>query len=169
MLDVDKQDFWYERVLDTLVKGRELHTIIYDIDYARWREIQNSTAQVLKATIRYKDRILDAGCGYGAILDEGIDKEYDYYGMDLSPILIDMGKRRYPRIKDRLLVGDLRVTPFENKFFDWSVCRSFKDMYALYKKDDTWMQIQEELIRISNNILFINYDNVHLYEIMKCH
>jgi len=63
-------------------------------------------------------RIADLGCGNGRIY-EIIDKNIDYYGLDISKSLIDIAKENHP--EGRFVVGSVVSLPYKDNFFDVSL------------------------------------------------
>ncbi len=64
------------------------------------------------------DRILDAGCGNGRLL-EGIWREVEYVGIDSSSILIELAREKYGGRKGvKFLCGDVLNLPFPDNSFD---------------------------------------------------
>jgi len=62
-------------------------------------------------------RVLELGCGAGANIPFFQSFNTDYFGIDGSTIIIDILKKRFPEIKDNLIVGDItNEIPFEGKF-----------------------------------------------------
>ncbi|MFA6514161.1 MAG: class I SAM-dependent methyltransferase [Patescibacteria group bacterium] len=72
--------------------------IAADFDVTRkkeiWPEIRNFTEQVLD-----EDKILDAGCGNGRLLETLKTKEINYLGIDNSAELIALAQKNYPDYK----------------------------------------------------------------------
>ncbi len=68
--------------------------------------------------VRDGEKILDAGCGNGRLL-EGIWRKIDYVGLDSSPTLIKLAEEKYG-IKEgvKFLVGDVLNLPFKDESFD---------------------------------------------------
>lgn len=168
-LPIDTIEFWYNRVITAIATGKELHTIIYNTDYQNWCRIQQITDSVIRTNIIEGSSILDVGCGYGALLELIPADKYDYLGIDLSPDLINVGKIRYPNAK--LSVGCMpqyTQSLYEDKSFDYAICRSIKGMFDLYNKSDQWESIHRELNRVSKNIILLEYEDPTEYRIMKC-
>ncbi len=68
--------------------------------------------------VRDGEKILDAGCGNGRLL-EGIWRKVNYVGLDSSPTLIKYAKEKYggrPGVK--FLVGDVLNLPFKDESFE---------------------------------------------------
>jgi len=62
-------------------------------------------------------RVLELGCGAGANIPFFQSFNIDYFGIDGSTIIINILKKRFPEIKDNLIVGDItNEIPFEGKF-----------------------------------------------------
>jgi SAM-dependent methyltransferase len=105
--------------LRALVK-RNYKVIAADFDATRkkeiWPEIRNWTEK-----IKTGDRILDAGCGNGRLLEALKDKNLDYLGIDGSEELIERARLNYP--KNRFLVGDLLdLKKIADTNFDYIFC-----------------------------------------------
>ena len=66
-----------------------------------WPEVKEWLEEVSK-----HDLVLDVGCGEGRLLQE-LGSKADYTGIDFSPKLIDMAKRRYKGRKTRFITGDV--------------------------------------------------------------
>ena len=62
------------------------------------------------------DKILDLGCGNGRYFRFFNKKKAEYFGVDSSPRLIKIAKRKYPQ--GRFLVEDALNLSFPNTFFD---------------------------------------------------
>lgn len=164
-LPVDTAAFWKRRIFTAVATGKELHTIIYDIDYENWRRIQNETAGLLKQHIRAGEKVLDAGCAYGTVLD-CLQRPADYWGIDISPDLIEIGKIRHPNAQ--IEVGDLCAMPqFPDKFFDFVVCRSVEDMIKDNLSDQRWEGMLKELRRVGKKILLLEYADPVTCKVME--
>jgi len=71
--------------------------------------------------VQIGDRLLDAACGSGRLLDDFQDKNIEYFGVDNSIELITCAKKNYPgknfQVDDLLLLDKV-----ENNYFDWVFC-----------------------------------------------
>lgn len=165
-LPVDTSAFWKGRIYNAVATGKELHTIIYNTDYEDWRRIYNETSELLKQHIRAGEKLLDAGCAYGPLFD-CFQRPEDYWGIDISPDLIEIGRIRHPNI--RLEVGDLRHLPqFTDKFFDFVVCRSVEDMIKENLSDSLWEEMSTELKRVGKKLLLMEYTNPVTCKVVEC-
>jgi len=64
-----------------------------------------------------KLRILELGCGAGANIPFFLSFNVNYYGIDGSNSIINLLKKRFPDIKENLIVGDFtKEITFEEKF-----------------------------------------------------
>ncbi len=63
--------------------------------------------------------VLDCGCGSVSILEKDCHPEGIFYGVDISPMGINLAKKRLKSKKNiKLLVGDLEMLKFEDNYFD---------------------------------------------------
>ncbi len=62
------------------------------------------------------DKILDLGCGNGRFFELLEDKDVNYIGVDFSEKLIEIAKKKYPKVKFQ--VADALDLPFPNNYFD---------------------------------------------------
>jgi SAM-dependent methyltransferase len=85
----------------------------YDIEYGN---IRNALDYFLRWGIR--GVVLDIGTNVGSLPNELHRIGYDVYGLDVHAPAIEAGRKRYPAIRDRLLVGDGKTLPFESGTFD---------------------------------------------------
>lgn len=68
--------------------------------------------------IREGDRLLDAGCGNGRLL-EAIWRKVNYVGLDSSRTLIRLAREKYGQKEGvRFVVGDVLSLPFPDESFD---------------------------------------------------
>lgn len=62
------------------------------------------------------DKILDLGCGNGRFFELLKDKDINYIGVDFSEKLIEIARKKYPKVKFQ--VADALDLPFPNNYFD---------------------------------------------------
>ena len=153
--DVGNINFWKERI----EKAKKIRESVYLTTDKDWEEICKVHRHIIKQIVSGK--VLDAGCGYGRV-SEWID---DYTGIDFSPDFIEKAKRNYP--DKNFILAELNSLPFEDKKFDWTLCISIKRMIIKEQGIEFWSQIEKELWRVSNNILYLEYEQPRVYE-TKC-
>lgn len=153
---VDTQEFWKHRLYQACATGRGVHTAVYDIDQSVWEEIQKECIGVLKRYIRAGDKVLDVGCGYGALCG-CLSSSVNYIGIDVSPDLIEVARLAYPT--KTFHVVDARDLPFKDNSFDWVIARSLRDMIVDNLGEDYWNRIECEMLRVSSNVLLIEFEN----------
>lgn len=157
---VESPEFWKMRVRSAFARGGMLHQAILDDSYDLWAYSQGETAGIIRNHLTAGVSVLDAGCGYGALLDclEEVKLEVRYTGVDISPDLIDLARERYPG--RAFQVADLRKLPFSDGAFDWAVCRSVQGMIRLNVGQEAWDQMEAELRRVARRLLLIGYPEV---------
>lgn len=156
-------EFWRQRIFEGIATGKHLHQIIWDEQWEMWDYALFETAGILKQNVPKGCKLLDGGCGYGAMIDSlkisGLEESIHphYVGVDISPDLIEIGKYRYPGWD--LRVGDLRdLSNFKNKQFDWIVLRSIRDMVEENEPGaEAYTKIRNEMSRIGKFLLVIEY------------
>ena len=169
MKEVETVEFWRRRVFETIGTGKDLHHIIWDIDYAIWCSCQEHTASIIKEVIPPHSSILDVGCGYGALYeclqrtDTMAPEGLVYTGLDISPDLLELAKYRHPTQK--FVLGDARSMPFHDDEFDWVICRQMSRM--IIDNTGMWEEIERELKRVGRQVLSIEYDGPMEWKILK--
>lgn len=82
--------------------------------------------RVLELIDSQEGKILDIGCGPGIITEEIINKNYDYFGIDISPEMIEEARRKFSDYifssKINLSVGDITKIDFPDTYFDGITC-----------------------------------------------
>ena len=68
-------------------------------------------------------RVLDIGCGPGVIVQELLDRGFDYHGVDIAERMIEQCRRRFPQVdSSRFSVGRIQSLQFPDNFFDLVLC-----------------------------------------------
>tara|TARA_B100001750_G_C15521970_1_gene612491 strand:- start:5839 stop:6519 length:681 start_codon:yes stop_codon:yes gene_type:complete len=96
---------------------------------------------------------LDYGCGIGRMTKLMDEFKIDAYGIDISNQAIKKAKEYYPDLKNRFKVVQGNKIPFQDSFFDISICESVIDSmhYDLAKI------VLKELSRVTKKLLFISF------------
>ena len=86
-----------------------------------WAEAQEGKVEplyqsVIERFVKSGTRVLDVGCGAGGFLALAVAKGAKVAGLDGTPELLAIAKRRLPNV--RFEHGDLEVLPFEDGAFD---------------------------------------------------
>ena len=107
--------------------------------------------------------LLDAGCGEGHLLEKlyKIEKNNNYYGIDIVNHAINQTKKRCPFANIKL--GDIYKTKYPNKFFDIIICTEVLEHIFEFKS------VLKELRRIlkPNGLLIITFPNEFLWTISR--
>lgn len=93
---------WHERYLQQASWTRELRSYLFD-----------------KARLKYAQRVLEVGCGTGAILAE-LSTSASLHGLDLDPAALAECRIHAPGAI--LTQGDARNLPFPDESFDLTYC-----------------------------------------------
>jgi hypothetical protein len=150
--------YWAARLRAARASGN-LHHAVFRCPADRWARIEAKHREVLAATLHIDDRILDAGCGWGRLLD--LTPPWwvgDYVGVDLCPDFIGLAKQRHPGRS--FIRGDLRRLPelVGIYFYDWAVLVSIRPMVRRNLGDAAWAEMEAGLRRVARNLLFLEYD-----------
>lgn len=150
--------FWRERLANAKEMG-EIHRSVYHCSLGQWEEIENQHRKILADYIKPNDSILDAGCGYGRLINLLPESWLgDYRGVDLSEDFISLAKDIFPQREDQFQVANLNNLPFDHKQFDWAICVSIKQMVVGNKGENDWRFISNELHRVVKKVLILEYD-----------
>lgn len=153
--DILNAAYWKKR----LETATDRHQAIFRCDLARWRRIEDKHRQILARTIGNIDSILDAGCGWGRLLDLMPKQWYgSYIGIDISPDFIDIARKTYPtRVFKQGDIADPKRFATRIRY-DWAICISMRPMIRRNLGDEYWDTVQANLLTLTNRILFLEYD-----------
>lgn len=82
----------------------------------RYEEIQRVKYKVVAQNLPRSNKILDLGCGTGMLLDELAKLGKLVVGVDASPEMLKIAKKRSPGVS--LVLADADNLPFSNESFD---------------------------------------------------
>lgn len=161
---VDTPEYWAER----LAKARTLnpvnfHHAVFKCSDMEWAAIEAEHRRLLGLLIRKTDTILDCGCGWGRLIDL-LPKGWDgsYCGIDVSPEMIAEARSRYGWLSVTFKVADLRtaasLVAHTDKRFDWAILVSVKPMIARHLGGAVWDEMEAEIRKAANRLLFLEYD-----------
>lgn len=144
--------YWRRR----LREARELHHAIFRCPADRWERIAEKHREILARLIQPRDSILDAGCGWGRLLDL-LPPTWDgrYLGVDLSPDFVRMAQELHPRRE--FVVTDLRRLDVPDTF-DVAVLISMRPMIRRNLGDEAWAEVESRLRDRVSRILYLEYD-----------
>lgn len=162
-LPVDNPEFWRGRLQSTRQQKHCIHRSIYNVSLSVWENVQTVHRELLRELFDTGDIILDAGCGYGALFDL-LPQGILYHGIDISPDLIDVAKRRHPDSADLFSVGDIRsMSQFSDKHFDYAICRSIDGMLRENLGNEVWQAAERELCRVAKRLILLGYGRPEVY------
>lgn len=165
-LPVDTPKFWSGRIQEAEERGGGLYYAVYNTHPRNWERIQRESAEALTKCLNRGMRVLDAGCGYGALYEVLPYKEsIDYRGIDISPDLIETARKRCPSVQ--FIIGDLRSIPFPNNYFDRAICRAIKYTIVDNLADGEWEAMRSELLRVAKAVILLEYESILKYEIIN--
>jgi len=155
--DIYSDKFWKER-LGNAIKNNAIHQTVFHTSELEWNLINREHIQYINKYIEQKPgmKILDAACGYGRVSDF-FNKGIEYIGIDLSSTLINEARLLYPYRS--FFCCDIKQTPFLDKYFDWAIVISLKEMVVRECGQNEWDLMEKELRRIAKNIMLLEYTN----------
>ena len=142
-----------------LKRASERHQAIFRCPIDRWKRIEEKHKKILAETIHCQDSILDAGCGWGRLLELLPENwEGTYLGIDIAPDFIDLALGQYNY--HSFIVGDLRSLPnwISDKFYGWAILISMRPMVIRNLGQGQWDKMESEIRRVSRKLLYLEYD-----------
>jgi SAM-dependent methyltransferase len=148
--------YWSGRLRETRGTGGPLHTAVYDAPQGDWNLFQQQTAAILKQHVRVGHRVLDCGCGYGALVEclDAAGLPAYLVGVDYCPGMIRLG--RYLHQSCMFLEADITSMPLPDRSFDWAVCRGLEGTAKTLKSNRYWVKMRQEMLRVARRLLLID-------------
>jgi len=81
--------------------------------------------------------MLDIGCNKGFILVKGIEHNFEPYGVELVPVLMNQFKNKYPQFKNNIYSNNFSEIShnFQNQYFDIIAAIDVIEHFQNPKKD----------------------------------
>jgi len=150
-----EESYWRTR----LQQAKQRHHAVFRCPLGQWHNIEEKHREILGNKIWPYDSVLDAGCGWGRLLNlMPTSWSGDYVGVDYSPDFIHLAREEH--LHHHFVVGDLRkldLLGFESGF-DWGILISIRPMVIRNLGQETWDQMEEQLRRVCVDLLFLEYD-----------
>lgn len=164
-LPVDRESFWQERLHRAKVTTPgQTYRVAYDVSPEEWNHIERTHSEILQNMFSpfRRSRVLDAGCGIGLLL-KILPESVEYTGVDWSETLIKEARNQFPT--KEFAVEKLNNLPFPRRFFDLAICRSLEGMVKDNLGWGAWREIENELMRVADHVVLLNYSEPDLYTI----
>lgn len=165
---VEDPAYWKQRILE----ARNIHQSVFLCSPEKWQRIEAKHQEILARHIRPNSILLDAGCGYGRLVDLLPEGWYGaYYGVDLSADMIKLAKERHLHTRGHLhfKVGDLsNLSDYSGNLFDWAIISSIRPMVRRYQGHVVWSKMETELRRVARNLLYLEYDETDEGSVAQC-
>lgn len=160
--------YWRRRLEQAQSAGR-LHEAVFRCPLERWQRIETKHREILARLIQPTDSILDAGCGYGRLLDLMPSHwEGQYFGVDLSPDMIALAREHYAahfggkrNEAHCFFIGkleSLQAAIHAARTFDWAILISVRPMVIRNQGGEAWEKMEMELRRVAKRLLYLEYD-----------
>jgi ubiquinone/menaquinone biosynthesis C-methylase UbiE len=128
-----------------------------DYDLAPWSAHARSLhPSVLAAVDGHRfGRILDVGCGTGALLGRLLDLRpgFEAHGLDISPAMAEQSRRRLGE-RARIVVGDAELLPYDDDWFDLLLC---VDSFHHYPRPTAVFAEMERVLRPGGRLVLADF------------
>ena len=154
---IDSIQWWEDRLQEVAdVPLTELKHPDYNISQEAWDDFQGLTAKVLKDLIRRRSRVLDIGCGFGALWEalELTYRDARYTGLDFSSGVVGLARKKGINCR----VHDIyhEPLPFSDRSFDWCVCRGLEGPVLTQIGIVAWKRMLAEMRRVAKRVMVMN-------------
>ena len=157
---IDSHQWWIDKVEEVADRPlEELKHPGYDISQEAWEAFQNGTAEIFRKVMDRKSKVLDVGCGFGALRDclGRANFLLRYSGIDFSPEVINLAVNRGFSCRSGNIYQ--KQFPYVDKAFDWCVCRGLEGPVLTQLGMTTWKRMVAEMRRVAHKVLVINLLN----------
>ena len=144
-----------------VLKQKSVSVKKYNLKYfsAEWRKNKNSYQIETRRKIESKNpilikkylkpkKVLDVGCGPGALMLFLKELGINCYGVDSSPTVLKMADKR---IKKKILIQNVTKYKIKDKSFDLVICREMLEHLTVLEIKRT----VKEVCRISSNLVYV--------------
>jgi SAM-dependent methyltransferase len=101
--------------------------------------------QIVKSRYTYGESILDVGCGNGRNMHWFYNSDFDIWGVDKDPEVIEGVKKLYPRLSGNFKIAQLPHLSFKDDLFDHVICSAV--LHFANNKGE-FLNMFSELIRV---------------------
>lgn len=150
MRDVFSDDYWKRRLERAKSRGL-LHETVYIVGFDRWIEYtQKELVPLFAKVVKPDDSVLDAGCGFGLLLDM-VPTEWrgPYLGVDISESLLEEARTLHPGREFRQ--HDLRK-PLQGRF-DLGVLMCMRNML---RGAGAWDEVFSSVMSVCDSVVVID-------------
>ncbi len=173
LLPVEDPNYWGYRLRHAkersdIHKTDLTHVSVWDMPVDQWHHVNQVTKRVLAHVFTdhlEAGRVLDAGCGYGELINHLPPFVFHYCGVDLSPDLIAEARLQHPN--HIFHVANLRSLPFPDNSFDIAICRSVEGVVVGNLGQGAWDEMEKELLRVAKCVLLLGYEAPEVYRIVR--
>ena len=156
---IDSLQWWKDRtqeLVDANTPLAELRHPNYGISQEAWDQFQRTTAGILKDLIRRRSKVLDIGCGFGALYEalEMTGRSATYTGLEFSPGIVELAKKKWINCQAHNIYYE--SLPFPNRSFDWCVCRGLEGPVLTQIGIVAWKRMLAEMRRVAKRVLVMN-------------
>lgn len=170
---VEDPEFWKSRIVEGISEGRPEHWAVGQFSLGDMARVNNAHREILASLVGPQTSILDAGCGYGRLL-EVLPSTWsgNYVGIDVSPDLVAQGRLKYP---DReFICGNIRDCQplLQGRRFDLAIMVGVRSMIQGNLGADVWEGVQASVLSVAPKLLVLEpgvilHGERPLYEVVQ--
>lgn len=114
------------------------------------KDLYRSEKVFIKDALRKKHTLLDIGCAAGGFRNivKGYNPRIEYSGVDISPVMIEEAKKRFPQ--ERFYVTDGNRLSFPDSFFEVVIC------FGVLHMTENWKTLLSEAWRVCKDSLLFD-------------
>lgn len=146
--------YWSARVKRVLASGAPVHAAVMDTGVESWEAHQRHAAAVLRRHVREGMRVLDAGCGYGALAPTLRELQARYTGVDYCEDMVLLA-RLHHQLAD-VHLADIAELPFADDAFDLVVCRGVEGSTRTLVSNRKWRTMHAEMLRVAPVVVLLD-------------